>query len=99
MVSDTKLDFSLHLKNVQNKINKTIGPLRKLQITLHRTSLITIFKAFIRPHLDYGNIIYDRVYSTSFYQNIESIQYNASLAITDVVRGTSIGKLYQELGF
>ena len=96
---DTKLDFSLHLKNVQNKVNKTIGLLRKLQDTLPRTSLITIFKSFIRPHLDYGDIIYDRAYNTSFHQNIESIQYNAALAITGAVRGASREKLYLELGF
>ena len=89
MILDTKLDFSLHLKNVQNKVNKTIGLLRKLQDTLPRTSLITIFKSFIRPHLDYGDIIYDRAYNTSFHQNIESIQYNTALAITGAVRGTS----------
>ena len=98
MILDTKLDFSLHLKNVQNKVNKT-KLLRKLQDTLPSTSLITIFKSFIRPHLDYGDIIYDRAYNTSFHQNIESIQYNAALAITGAVRGTSREKLYQELGF
>ena len=97
MILDTKLDFSLHLKNVQNKVNKTIGLLRKLQDTLPRTSL-TIFKSFIKPHLDYGDIIYDRVYNTSFHQNIESIQYNPTLAIVGAVRGTSREKLYQELG-
>ena len=86
MILDTKLDFSLHLKNVQSKLNKTIGLLRKLQNSLTRTSLITIFKSFIRPHLDYGDIIYDRAYNTSFHQNIESIQYNAALAITGAVR-------------
>ena len=57
MILDTKLDFSMHLKNVQNKVNKTIALLRKLQDTLPRASLITIFKSFIRPHLDYGDII------------------------------------------
>ena len=36
MVLDTKLDFSFHLKNVQNKVNKTIGFLCKLQNTLPR---------------------------------------------------------------
>ena len=70
MILDTKLDFSLHLKNVQNKVNKTIGLLRKLQDTLPRTSLITIFKSFIRPHLDCVDIIYDQSYNTSFLQNI-----------------------------
>ena len=66
---------------------------------LPRTSLITIFKSFIRPHPDYGDTIYDRAYNTSFHQNIESIQYNAALAITGGLRGTSREKLYQELGF
>ena len=61
--------------------------------------LITIFKSLIRPHLDYGDIIYDQAYNTSFHQNIESIQYNAALAITGAVRGTSREKLYQELSF
>ena len=98
MIFDTKLDFSLHLKNVQNKVNETIGLLRKLQDILPGTSLITIFKSFIKPHLDYGDIIYDRVYNTSFHQNIESIQYNPTLAIVGAVRGTSREKLYQELG-
>ena len=99
MILDTKLDLSLQLKNIQNKVNKTIGLLCKLQDTLPRTSLIIIFRSFIRPHLHYGDIIYDRAGNTSFHQNIESIQYNAALATTGAVRGTSREKLYQELGF
>ena len=99
MISDIRLDFNLYLKNVQNKVSKIIGLLRKLQNTLPRTSLITIFKSFIRPHLDYGDIIHDRAYNTSFRLNIESVQYNASLAIAGAVRGTSREKLYKELGF
>ena len=98
MILDTKLDFSLHLKNVQNKVNKTIGLLHKLQDTLTRKLLITIFKSLIRPHLDYGDIIYDQAYNTLFHQNIEYIQYNAALAIIGAARGTSTEKLYQELG-
>ena len=99
MVLDTRLDFKLHLKNVQNKVNKAIGLLCKLQNTLPRTLLITIFKLFIRLHLDYGDIIYDRAYNTSLHQNIESIQYNAALAIMGAVRETSREKLNQKLGF
>ena len=66
---------------------------------LPRTSLITIFKSIIRPHLDYENIIYDWAYNILFHQNIESIQCNAALAITGIVRGTFREKLYQEFGF
>ena len=73
MVLDTKLDLNLHIKNVQRKVNKTIRFLRKLQNILPRQSLITIYKSFIRPHLDYGNMIYDGAYNSPFHQNIESI--------------------------
>ena len=70
-----------------------------LQAILSRTSLITISKSFLRPHLDYGEIIYNRDIALPFHQNIESVQHNASLAITGAVRRTSREKLYQELGF
>lgn len=62
MVLDTKLGFSLHQKNVRNKMNKTIELNHKVQNTLPRLiTLITLFKSFIRSHLGHGDIIYDRV--------------------------------------
>ena len=54
---DTKLNFQEHLNNVLSKVNKTIELLRKLQAFLPRQSLVTVYKAFIRPHLDYRDII------------------------------------------
>ena len=82
-----------------NKVSKTIGLLRKLQKILRRSPLITICKSFIRSHLDYGDVIYDQECIVSFHQKLESIQYNAALAITESIRGTSREKLYHELGF
>ena len=54
---------------------------------------------FVRPHLDYGDILYDQAFNNSFHERLESIQYNAALVITGAVRGSSREKLYQELGF
>ena len=98
MYLDPKLDFLEHLKNIQAKVNKSIALLRKLQATLPRSTLLTIYKAFIRPHLDYGDTIYYQADNDSFHQKLESIQYNVALAITGAIRGTSWEKLYQELG-
>ena len=95
---DNRLTFDKHLTSVSNKISKTIGLLRKLQNILPRPALLTIYKSFIRPHLDYGDIIYDQAYNLSFHQKLESIQYNAALALTGAIRGSSREKLYQELG-
>ena len=98
MFLDSKLNFSEHLKTILQKANKTIGLLRKLQALLPRAPLITIYKSFIRPHLDYGDMIYDQSFKMSFQQKMESIQYNTALAITSAIRGSSREKLYQELG-
>ena len=64
------------------KVNKTVALLRKFQNNLPRSALLTIYKCFVRTHLDYGDIIYDQAFNNSFHQNIESLQYNAALAIT-----------------
>ena len=71
MFLDCKLNFEEHLKTIVNKINKTIGLLCKFQNFLPRKSLLTIYKSFIRPHLDYGDIIYDQSFNTSFHQRLE----------------------------
>ena len=98
MMFDSKLSCDEHLKSVLKQISKTIGLLRKFQSILPRTSLITIYKSFARPHLDYGDIIYDQTFNESFHQRIESIQSNAAISITGAIRGTSSEKLCQELG-
>ena len=48
--------------------------------------------------LDYGDVIYDRAFNKSFQNKLVSLQYNAALAITGAIRGSSREKLYQELG-
>ena len=95
---DTKLNFQKHLENIISKVYKTIGLLRKFQSVLSRPSLVLLYKTFIRPHINYEDIIYDQAYRESLHQKLEIIQYNAELAIISAMRGTSREKLYQELG-
>ena len=49
------------------------------------SSLLTIYKWFVRLHLDYGDVIYDQHYNIFFHQKLESIQYNAALGITGAI--------------
>ena len=72
--------------------------IKKLEKTFPQHFLMTIL-SFVRPHLDYGNIIYDQPNNESLNQKIERIQYNAALAITGAIKGTSQSKLCNELGF
>ena len=72
--------------------------LRKFQQMLPRSSLLTTYKNFIRSRLDYADIIYDQAYISTSYNKLESVQYNACLAITGAIRGISTEKIYQEPG-
>ena len=98
LILDAKLNFKEHLKEKMSKAYKGIAVLRKLQNIIPRNSLLIIYKSFIRPHLDYGDIIYDQPNKGSFCQKIESILYQAAVAITGAIHGTSQTKLYKELG-
>ena len=62
VILDVKLKFEEHLKNVFNKTNKTIGHLRKPSNLLPRQALATTYKALVRPHLDYGDVLYDQAF-------------------------------------
>ena len=99
MILDSKLNFNQHLSEKICKANKGIGLLKRLRHKLCRKHLITIYKSHIRPHLDYGDIIYDQPHIDSFINKVESVQYNAALAITGAIKGTSKERIYRELGF
>ena len=83
---------------VSRKISKTMGLYVNCKIFYQTLHLSPIYKAFIRPHLDYGDILYDQAYNMSVHQKLKSIQHNVCLAITGVIRGISKEKLSQELG-
>ena len=56
MLLNDNLSYEHHLKFVLNNVKKTLELLRKFQQSLPRQSLVTIYKSFIRRHLDYDNI-------------------------------------------
>ena len=76
---------------------KGIGIIRQLYKELPQHSLITIYKSFVRPYLDCGDIVYDQPNKESPHQKIERIQQNAALAITGTYT-TYQCSLYNELG-
>ena len=75
------------------KAMKGIGVIKLLSKILPRHSLLRIYKSFVRPHLAYGYILYDQPNNKCFCLKIEAVQYNAALAITGAIKGTSQIKL------
>ena len=83
---DEKLNFNRHIKEIISKVNKGIGIIRKLRSILSRNALIAIYKSFIRPNVDYCDLVYDQPDNESFCNNLDNLQYNAALAITGAIK-------------
>ena len=58
LVLDLKLSFSAHIKTAITKSRRGIGLLRYLSKYLPRHMLNDLHKLYVRPHLNYGDIIY-----------------------------------------
>ena len=66
-----------------------------------------MYKALVRSHIDYCDIIYHipsvqtqfGVTLTDLMEKAEKCQYQAALAVTGAWQGSSRSKLYEELGW
>ena len=90
--------FNEHIHDKIHQENKGVGLLQKVRTILPCNSLLTIYKLFIRPLLDYVDVIYDQQSNTSFSKKNESFQYNVALATTGAIKDSSQEKLHLELG-
>ena len=93
-------DCSWH-KHIDYKTKKAwyrINIFRKLKFHLDRKSLETIYITFIRPFLEYGDIIWD---NCTYQEKIEldKIQNEAARIATGTTKLVSIDALYTEIGW
>ena len=88
---NSKTSFLFH-------VNEKISFLHKIQPILPQASLLTIFNSFMRPHLDYGHVVYNQHSNDAFPNKLETVQSNAALAITGAIKCLFREKSYQELG-
>ena len=68
---DEKLNFKQHIVSTISKVNKGIPIIKKLGHCLPRKLLMTIYKVFLRPLIDYGDIIFDQPQNDSFSEKLE----------------------------
>ena len=72
--------------------------MRKLKFKLDRKYLETVYTAFIRPLIEYGDIIWD---NCSQYEKdeLEKIQNEAARIATGATRLASLSTLSKEIGW
>ena len=102
------LYFQKYLYQKIQKAKKNIGIIKHLSIYLPMKTLNQMYKTFVRPHLDYCDIIYHEppkidnghdVTLTAPMEEVERVQYKGGLAVTGAWQGSNRSKLYDELGW
>ena len=75
-----------------------INIMRKLKYKLDRRSLQTIYFSFIRPVIEYSNVVWDN-YTLYEANESEKIQIEAARIVTQATKLVSIDFLYTETGW
>ena len=95
---DSRLNFSKHIHEAIRNATKGLSLLKYLSKYVPRKILNLSYILYVRPHLDYGDVIYHNQREDLMHL-IEQIQYKAALIVTGCWQGTSRKKLYDELGW
>ena len=85
-----------HISYLKEKAWCRINVMRKLKYKLDRKSLETIYIAFIRPLLEYADVIWDNC--TQYEKDdLEKIQIEAARIATGTTKLVSLNNLYKEI--
>ena len=87
-----------HIELIKTKAWKRINVMRKLKFVLDRKSLQTIYFSFIRPLLEYANVVWN---NCAKYESddLEKIQNEAARIVTGATKLVSIESLLSETGW
>ena len=102
MILDSELDFPVHVKEAIVKTRRGIGMICYMAKYVSRDVRDQIYKLCVRPHLDYGDVIYHKhhpEFTQDMTKRLGKIQYSAALAVSGALRGTKIDTLSEELGW
>ena len=95
---DERLTFRKHIHNSISKANSGLALMKYLSSFVSRKIIELTYKLYVRPHLDYGDVLYhDQLVDAM--KAVESVQYRAGLIITSCWAGTNRMKLYKDLGW
>jgi hypothetical protein len=87
-----------HIEYIKQKAWARINIMQKLKFILDRKSLETIYMSFVRPILEYADVVWDN--TTKKHENdLEQVQLEAMRIISGCTKLVSIANLYKETCF
>ena len=87
-----------HIDMIVKKAFNRLSILRKFKFILNRQTLEQLYFSFVRPILEYADVIWDNS-TLLLVHKIESVQIEAARIVTGGTKLTSIDSLYKETGW
>ena len=84
LIVDSKLEFKCQIRQALLKARRGIGMIKYLSKYLSRDVLYELYKLYVRPYLDYRDIIYHQIdpeMLQNFTIRLEQTQYSVALAV------------------
>ena len=109
MMLDSKLYFESHIEGINGKISKSrqgLGVMKQIKKYVSPRVLANNYFAYVRPHLDYGDLIivhqadikkpliYDFKSSSALLDKMDMVQYDAARIVTGAWRGSPRKQLF-----
>ncbi len=97
-VLDNNLNFKEHVNHLVVKIQKLINPLKHLSKKLKSSHLNTIYRSFIVPHFDYGDVLYASA-NVETLKQLDKLHYRAALLVSGCIQGSNSIKVLRILNW
>ena len=93
---DSKLSFSKHISNKVNIANRNLGLIYKNFTYLDKEMFLALYKALVRPHLEYATVIWSPMYKKDSVV-IENVQRRATRMLK-ILQGKDYSGRLRDLG-
>jgi hypothetical protein len=96
---DRKLNYSKHIETATTKAKKSLNILKVLSskdFGKQKETILTAYKAIVRPHLEYANTIWSPIISDTNLNKLQTVQNAALRLASGCTRDTNLQHLHCE---
>jgi hypothetical protein len=94
LILSQDLSWTEHINELVDKANRRLGIMRTLKFKIDRLSLEKIYMSFIRPLLEYGDVVWDSPLES--LNALDMVQKNAARIVVGATARSSTDGLYEE---
>ena len=94
----SNLTWTKHISDICIKAGKRVDILANLKYRLDRKTLEILYSSYIRPILEYGDVVWSNC-NNEDVTLIEGVQLRAARIVSGAICGTSHARIYEELAW